>query len=513
MSAQGPTPLPPVPGGAGALAAGAVVHGRYRVERVLGQGGMGAVYLMRDANLAGRPCAMKELLDYSRNEQERAAAVRRFLAEAETLAALSAPGIPQVYDRFIEHGRYYLVMEFVAGIDLGRLAAHFGGPLPEREVVRWALQACDVLAYLHQFDPPVVHRDLKPANLLVVKGGRVKLVDFGIARTATGGRGTSLGTQGYAPPEQYRGELEPHSDLYALGASLHHLLSGRDPQQQAPFDFPPLALLVPDVNPDLATLVGQLLAMQPAERPASAEAVAAALLQAFPDINPYQARGGDARVDGLVLRLLDERPGSGALAARSGGGTAPLASPVGGTVPLASPAGGTVPLPPPAERGGTAPLASPAGGTVPLSPPQPAGRCPICGDPVHTWQRFCASCGVQVSGALPQLRLQGASADLALRVPPSYWQRGRIERVTFVDDAGPPGSGIIISVLAGDRAEYAYVARTETGALDGPALVGAPIQVFLHARQGEAPVLTALGPDPPDRVAEAIRLWQHWLSS
>ena len=139
--------------------------------------------------------------------------------------------------------------------------------------------------------------------------------------------------------------------------------------------------------------------------------------------------------------------------------------------------------------------------------------CPICGDPVHTWQRFCASCGVQVSGALPQLRLQGASADLALRVPPSYWQRGRIERVTFVDDAGPPGSGIIISVLAGDRAEYAYVARTETGALDGPALVGAPIQVFLHARQGEAPVLTALGPDPPDRVAEAIRLWQHWLSS
>ncbi|HEY8345958.1 MAG TPA: serine/threonine-protein kinase [Symbiobacteriaceae bacterium] len=309
------------------LPPGTVVHGRYEVVRTLGRGGMGAVYLVKDRALGDRLCAMKAMHWDGRTPQERNAAMRRLGHEAEILSHLSHPGIPQVYDRFVEYGCYYLVMEFVAGVNTGELLeryqARYGVPLPEREVVRWALQICDVLDYLHRHEPSVLHRDLKPANLIVLKGGRVKVVDFGIARAVTTVRGTTIGTIGYAPPEQYRGQTEVRSDLYALGASLHHLLSGRNPQAEAPFDFPPLRSLAPGVSRELEELVASLVAMNPDDRPSSAREVGERLSALYPRVELYRLHEPVRDLDELIDEALREAPGVGE---SSGGGAFPVAA-------------------------------------------------------------------------------------------------------------------------------------------------------------------------------------------
>lgn len=298
------------------LPTGAVVHDRYVVVRTLGRGGMGAVYLVKDRALGDRLCAMKAMQWEGRTPEERTAAMGRLESEAEILGRLSHAGIPQIYDRFVEYGGYYLVMEFVAGVDtvrlLERYQAKYGVPLPEREVVRWALQICDVLDYLHRHEPPVLHRDLKPANLIVLKGGRVKVVDFGIARAVTTVRGTTIGTIGYAPPEQYRGRPEVRSDLYALGASLHHLLTGRNPQAEAPFDFPALNSLVPAISPGLVDLVADLVAADPARRPGSAREVGERLSALYPRLDPYYFQDSVNDLDLLIDEILREGRDAGA---------------------------------------------------------------------------------------------------------------------------------------------------------------------------------------------------------
>lgn len=237
-----------------------IIGGRYRVMKPLGGGGMKLVYLAEDLRLAARPCALAEMVDSFTSPEMQKQAVAAFQREADMLAQLSNEHIPRVFDRFSAENHHYLVMEYIDGITLEQKLNEAGGKLPEHTVIELALQVLDTLEYLHNLEPPVIYRDLKPSNLMLTASGQVKLIDFGIARLFQPlSNATMIGTQGYAPPEQYRGKVESRSDLYALGATMHHALSGRDPALEPPFSFPPLRSLCPDVTPALADLIDQAL--------------------------------------------------------------------------------------------------------------------------------------------------------------------------------------------------------------------------------------------------------------
>src|ERR1700691_5989340 len=243
------------------IAPNTIVGGRYRVIKPLGGGGMKLVYLAEDLRLASRECALAEMVDTFTSPETQKQAVAAFQREADMLAQLSNEHIPRVFDRFSDENHHYLVMEYIDGITLEQKLQNAGGKLPESEVIEVAMQVLETLEYLHELDPPVIYRDLKPSNVMLTPVGQAKLIDFGIARHfAPLINATMIGTQGYAPPEQYRGRVEIRSDLYALGATMHQALSGRDPANEPPFSFPPLRKLCPDLNPALAAVVDQALA-------------------------------------------------------------------------------------------------------------------------------------------------------------------------------------------------------------------------------------------------------------
>ena len=287
------------------LTSGTVLQNRYEIERLLGGGGMGMVYLAHDHRLANRPCAVKEMVDHFIDQQQRIEANDYFAREADTLAQLKHAAIPAITDRFDDQNRHYLVMEYVEGRNLEEEIAARGGPLPEGLIIDIARQLCDVLAYLHGSTPPVVYRDMKPSNVMLTPKGRVVLVDFGIARLFKSARkGTMIGTLGFAPPEQYQGVVDPRSDIYSLGATLHYVLTGRDPEKFPPFSFPPIRDLRPEVSTNLAGAIDHALAYQADARPAS--------IQDFRDMLLYGKGLGESR---------------GAPGVSSHGGTAGLALP------------------------------------------------------------------------------------------------------------------------------------------------------------------------------------------
>jgi serine/threonine protein kinase/TPR repeat protein len=262
------------------LSAGTVLANRYRVVRPLGGGGMKMVYLVEDTRLANRLCALAEMIDSFTDPKEAQNAAIAFQREAEMLANLAHDRIVRVYDKFSEGNRHFLVMEYVEGYTLEqKLAAAPRKRLDEKFVSDAGLQILDALEYLHLRKPAVIYRDLKPANVIITPDGRVKLIDFGIARIFVPKKtATMVGTQGYAPPEQYEGKAEPRSDLYSFGAMLHHLVTGRDPTQFAPFSFPPVRSDVPSCRRELADCIDTCLKDKPAERPPNASAVRNMLL-------------------------------------------------------------------------------------------------------------------------------------------------------------------------------------------------------------------------------------------
>jgi WD40 repeat protein/tRNA A-37 threonylcarbamoyl transferase component Bud32 len=283
----------------GLLAYNHLLKQRYRIISQIGKGGFGAVYKAADLQFGNRLVAIKEMSQSSLSQQELIEATESFKREALLLAGLTHPNLPRIYEQFTDRGRWYLVMDFIEG---ETLEEHLGkmkdGKLPVDPVLEIGIQLCMVLEYLHIRQPPIIFRDLKPANVMLTTHGHIYLIDFGIARHFKPGQAkdtTALGSTGYAAPEQYgKAQTTPRADIYALGVTLHQLLSGNDPAD-TPFQFTSLQLSGHPTLSRLEKLIIQMIEMDASKRPISIAAVKQELQsistqQLVSKTNPLQAR-------------------------------------------------------------------------------------------------------------------------------------------------------------------------------------------------------------------------------
>lgn len=275
VSSTPPTELAGSPPGSasltGRLPAHSLLKQRYLILVRLGQGGMGAVYQAADIQLGDRLVAVKEMSQKGLDPQEIAHAAAAFKREAYLLASLPHhPHLPSVYDYFDDGSRWYLVMDFIAGETLEQYGDKAGGQLLPGEVLDIGIQLSAVLDFLHRHQSPIIFRDLKPANVMRTPEGDLFLIDFGIARHFRFGQAKdtiAYGSAGYAAPEQYgKAQSTPQSDIYSLGATLHHLLTGIDPAL-FPFRFAPLSGA--GISADLSTLIARMVEIDREKRPAS----------------------------------------------------------------------------------------------------------------------------------------------------------------------------------------------------------------------------------------------------
>jgi serine/threonine protein kinase len=242
-----------------------LLKNRYEILETLGRGGMGCVYKVADRFQKGKILAAKELLSGNLSAEKAQEALTQFQNEARILARLTHPNLPKVYDYFSLPGRHYIIMEFVKGKTLEKiLEARKGRPVDERLTLSWALQISKTMYFLSVQKPrPIVFRDLKPSNIMIARDGRVKLIDFGIARFFKEDKHEDTyvyGTPGYAAPEQYgSGQTDVRSDLFSLGATLHHCLTGRNPSE-SPLDFPDPRQLNPKLSRGTAAIIKKALA-------------------------------------------------------------------------------------------------------------------------------------------------------------------------------------------------------------------------------------------------------------
>jgi len=265
------------------LQPGTKLEGRYKILSTVGRGGMGAVYRAQDLRFkVEKTVAVKEMINQATDPEIQKTIVEGFEREANILATVSHPSIPTIYDYFTLGTRSYLVMEFIEGDNLEIKLQQRRAAFNEDEVIGWAIALCDVMDYLHTHEPePIIFRDIKPANVMITRRNQVRLVDFGIAKTfQTGSKGTMIGTEGYSPPEQYRGEASPAVDIYALGATLHHLLTNQDPRTEPPFTFDerPIRDANPHISVALENIVNTALMYNPPDRFESAAVMRKALI-------------------------------------------------------------------------------------------------------------------------------------------------------------------------------------------------------------------------------------------
>ena len=268
------------------LKAGEILRERYQIIRIIGQGGMGSIYLAADLRLEGRQCALKEVEHDRSLAQDLVKESRdQFFREATVLARLDHPNLPKVSDYFSIENRDYLVMDYIPGKDLRTLMTEAMQNkifLEEEEVLAWSVQLADALTFLHNQNPPILHRDIKPSNLKVTPSGVLKLVDFGLVKLLAKGEVTitilqGQGTALYTPLEQYGGDgshTDARSDLYAFGSTLYHLLTNRPPPEARERFLDPDILTPPrQINPKISNRVERsillAMALHPDDRPAT----------------------------------------------------------------------------------------------------------------------------------------------------------------------------------------------------------------------------------------------------
>jgi outer membrane protein assembly factor BamB len=302
----------------GLLETGTMLQGRYQVLGTLGVGGFSSVYQARDMRFTDvtRLCAVKEMIHHNGTREARELATSSFQREASILATLSHPCVPDVYDFFTEGSRSYLVLECIAGKDLEAMIEESSVPISVESALDWAIQLCDVLAYLHNHEPtPVVFRDLKPSNIMVDPRGRIRLIDFNIAKSFQGDeKGTTIGTEGYSPPEQYRGLSSPAGDVYALGATLHHLLTLQDPRDEPPFSFRdrPISEFNSEVPDSLTAIVDKCLLYEASERYQDTHSLRQALLSLYGEPGQVPVTAVNAppirEIDSTAFAITEQDP-------------------------------------------------------------------------------------------------------------------------------------------------------------------------------------------------------------
>ena len=242
------------------------------IQDVIGVGGMGSVYRARDLHFPNvvKLVAVKEMINRAPDPLVRETIVKNFEREANILATLHHASIPRIYDYFTEDNRSYLVLEFINGKDLEAIITHSDGFISEEQAISWGIELCDVISYLHNHKPePIIFRDIKPSNVMINHENHIILVDFGIAKPfLSGQKGTMIGTEGYSPPEQYRGEANHSADIYALGATLHHLLTRRDPRMEPPFSYDerPIRKTNTAISTELEAVINVALQYNPPDR-------------------------------------------------------------------------------------------------------------------------------------------------------------------------------------------------------------------------------------------------------
>ncbi len=268
------------------LSPGTLLKGRYEIQQFMHAGGMSFVYLARDTNLFDRLCVVKQMRERVRAHDQQ----KRLEEEAMRMAKLSHPKIATIFDHFVEDERYFIVVEHIRGKTLSEVLKGKQGRLEESEVLSWGISMCEVIAYLH--DEGIIHRDISPDNVMITDDGTVKFIDFGTlrdSRYASAGATAGMGKYGYAPPEQWRGNPGPRSDIFALGATLYYLLTGFLPlseayqTQHAPQEedtnpaFPPIRTKNPHVSRMLESTLQKALELESGQRFASATEMGEAL--------------------------------------------------------------------------------------------------------------------------------------------------------------------------------------------------------------------------------------------
>lgn len=299
-----------------ALAGGKVLNNRYEIVRRIGGGGMGAVYLAKDGNLGEAPRAVKEMIESHIDDAQHEKAIADFKRESLLLTELEHPSIPTIYDYFYDDAseRFYLVMKFIPGSDLSsKLRNAPGGRVDEPTVTEWGIQVADVLHYLHTRPQPIIYRDLKPANLMIdSNNNRIMLIDFGIARWVNKKEKgvTAVGTMGYAPPELFGGQADARVDIYSLGATMFHLLTGSDPQDNPLliFDFtknPRPRQINPALSSEMERLLTRAVEYKPEQRFQSGAELREALVTHLEKLRTGQVSFGApaAEIGGETMRV------------------------------------------------------------------------------------------------------------------------------------------------------------------------------------------------------------------
>ena len=243
---------------------GSVIDGKYERLREIGHGGMSVVYLAMDTHL-NKQWAVKEIKKKGSGKNDEII-VNSLLAEANLMKRLDHAALPRIVD-IIDNGvTIYVVMDYIEGESLDKILNEYGAQ-PEELVIGWAMQLCDALAYLHAQKPPIIYRDMKPANIMLKPEGNIKIIDFGIAREykeQSLADTTVLGTKGYAPPEQYSGQTDARSDIFALGMTMHHLLTGIDPRSGEA--YAPVRMWNPELSEGIELIIDKCVEPAPENR-------------------------------------------------------------------------------------------------------------------------------------------------------------------------------------------------------------------------------------------------------